>query len=212
MCDHLPSSPGRVLIPSSPGGWCREVASVSPMRKRNFTKEQSLKGWFSAAMHVRWSPHVECLGVTFLSLDPWAGCCGVGTGRLNAWSWLGVGSLTFTRDWHRACCHFRKESDPHKLSQELEDLRLELSVCESTLGGNLAKMLKGQSCPNTTWKAHSGDVSSAVRGLLQMSSWVNSHNGKGLGDILNSQAHSWGWVKLFHLKLPLCEKCKFGDK
>lgn len=200
-----------VLIPSSPGCWSREVASVSPTRKGNFTRVQSLKGWFSVAMQVRWGSHVECLGVTFLSLDPWPGCCGVGMGCLSVGSWLGVGSLTFPRDWPNAFCPCGKESDPRELSQELH-LPLELSLCDTTLGGNLAKMLTGQSYPNRKWKACTGDVSSAVRGLVQMSSRASSHNGKGLGDMLNSQAQSWGWVQLFHLKPPLCEKCKFGDK
>lgn len=109
--------------------------------------------------------------------------------------------------------HFRK-CDPHKLSQELEHLCVlfDRSLCDNTLEGNLAKMLKRQSCPNTICKAWSGDVSSGMRCWVQTFSGVNSHNSKGLGYILNSQAQSWGWVKFFHLKLPLCEKCKFGDK
>lgn len=36
-----------------------------PHLENDFTRVQSLKGWFSAAMQVTWRPHAECLGVTF---------------------------------------------------------------------------------------------------------------------------------------------------
>ena len=77
-----------------------------------------------------------------------------------------------TGDGPRVLCHHGKESDPHKPSQDLKDLRVPLdsSLCDATLGTNLAKMLKGQSCPNTICKAWPGDVSSAVRSWVQMSS------------------------------------------
>lgn len=200
VCDQLPSSPGRMLIPSSPGCWCREVPSVSPIRKGI-------------------SPWCKAWRVDFLQPCMWDG-----DHMLRVWVWhfclwthdlvaVGLEQIVgYDLGWVPwpspgnglvpSAIVGRRVT--HMNSANTSSCPLS-SLCDTTLGGNLAKMLKGQSCPNTIWKA------SAVRGLVWMSSWVSSHNGKGLGDVLNSQAQSWGWVQLFHLKLPLCEKCKFGD-
>lgn len=43
LCDHLPLSPGRVLILYSPECCCREAAAMFPITSKNFIREQSPK-------------------------------------------------------------------------------------------------------------------------------------------------------------------------